>query len=189
MAACMLLVPGCDFIQEHEKAAIGVGAGALGGAAIGGLADGERGAVIGAVVGALAGGAVGAYLDHRDKDAEETKQEQDYDPEQGVNLELTAVTAEPQTVSPGGEVRLEGTYAVMTPNPQDEIVVRETRVITFNGKNVAEVAVEVDRIDGTYTSEVPIILPDTSPAGTYDVKITVETKGDSSVETTTFEVK
>jgi hypothetical protein len=189
IAAAMLVMPGCEFIKEHDKAAIGVGAGALGGAAIGGLAGDSEGAVIGAVVGALAGGAIGAYLDHKDKTAEETREEQDYSPEQGVRLELTAVSADPQTVAPGEEVRLKATYAVMTPDPNEKIVVRETRVITFNGQTVAETAVEVNRTSGTYTGEVPIELPPTSAAGTYEVKITVATTEDSSVRTTQFEVQ
>jgi hypothetical protein len=189
LAASMLVMPGCEFIKEHEKAAIGVGAGALGGAAIGALAGGEDGAIVGAVVGALAGGAIGAYLDHRDKSAEETRRDQDYRPAQGVRLELTKTAADPKKVAPGQEVRLEATYAVMTPNPQQEIVVRETRVVTFNGQRVAQAAVEVNRIDGTYTSEVPIKLPAGSASGTYKVRTTVETHGDSSSRTTDFEVR
>ena len=82
----------------------------MGGAAVGGLAGGRKGAVVGALVGALAGGAVGAYLDHQDKTAEETRQEHNYAPEQGVRLELTNVAAEPQSVAPGSEVRLKATY-------------------------------------------------------------------------------
>jgi len=187
-AASMLMMPGCEFIKQHEKAAIGVGAGAVGGAAVGGLAGGRKGAVVGALVGALAGGAIGAYLDHKDKTAEETGQELNYTPEQGVRLELTNVAAEPQSVAAGSQVRLKATYAVMTPDSQQQIVVKESREISLNGVSVAEAAVEVNRTSGTYTSEVPITLPASSVTGTYEVRITVETGGQSSVLTTNFKV-
>jgi len=188
-AAFMLLVPGCEFIKQHEKATIGVAAGAAGGAAIGGLTGGKKGAVIGGLVGALAGGAIGAYLDHKDKTAEETRQEHNYTPEQGVRIELTKVAAKPQSVAPGSEVRLKATYAVMTPDPQQQIVVKESRLIALNGVSVAEAAVEVNRTSGTCTSEVPITLPASSVTGTYEVRITVETGGQSSVLTTDFKAK
>ncbi|MFO8008193.1 MAG: YMGG-like glycine zipper-containing protein [Candidatus Brocadiia bacterium] len=188
VAACMLLMPGCAFIKEHEKAAIGVGAGAVGGAAVGGLAGGSKGAVVGAVAGALAGGAVGAYLDHKDKTAEETQRAHNYSPEQGVRLELTSVAAEPQSVAPGGEVKLKATYAVMAPDPQQEVSVTETRSILLGGAKVAEAAVNVNRTSGTYTSEVPLALPADSVRGTYEVQVSVGTAGQSAMLATSFTV-
>lgn len=52
--------------QKINKTSIGVGLGAAGGAIIGGIAKGRRGALIGAGVGALAGGAVGYYMDQQE---------------------------------------------------------------------------------------------------------------------------
>ena len=187
-ATFMLLVPGCEFVEEHQKAAIGVGAGAVGGAAIGGLAGGRKGAVIGGLIGAVAGGAIGAYLDHKDKTAEETQKAYNYKPGQGLRLELNNVSVEPKAVAPGGEIRVQATYAVMTPDPQQQVSVRETRVITLAGAKVAEAAVEVNRTGGTYTSEVPITLPASSAKGIYQAQTTVETAGQSKTFATSFTV-
>jgi hypothetical protein len=187
-AAAMFLMPGCEFIRKHEKTAIGVGAGAVGGAAIGGLAGGRKGAVIGGVVGALAGGAIGAYVEHKDKTNEQTRQEHNYSPEQGVRLEMTDAVAEPGTVQPGQDVTLKATYAVMAPDSQQAVVVRETRVVRFNGIQVAEANIDVSRTGGTYTSEVPVTLPASSAAGTYEVQITVAAADQTSTLATTFAV-
>jgi len=63
LAACQ--TPGD---QTRDKTAAGVGLGALGGAAVGGVIDdgGLAGVLIGAGVGALAGGAVGTYMDQQE---------------------------------------------------------------------------------------------------------------------------
>jgi hypothetical protein len=173
--ASMLLMPGCEFIQKHEKAAIGVGAGAVGGAAVGGLAGGRKGAVYGGLLGALAGGAVGAYLDYKDKTAEETNAQYNYQAAQGVRLEVASASAEPQTVAPGAEVRLRTTYAVMAPDPQATLEVTEMRLVTLNGVKVVERADTVSRTPGTYTSELPITLPPGAAAGTYQMTVVVQT--------------
>ncbi len=52
--------------MQMSRAGIGATIGALGGAAVGAIADDRRGALIGAGIGALAGGAVGAYMDRQE---------------------------------------------------------------------------------------------------------------------------
>lgn len=52
--------------MQMSNAGLGATIGALGGAAVGGIADDGRGALIGAGIGALAGGAVGAYMDRQE---------------------------------------------------------------------------------------------------------------------------
>lgn len=52
--------------MEMTKTGLGATIGALGGAAVGAVADDGRGALIGAGIGALAGGAVGAYMDRQE---------------------------------------------------------------------------------------------------------------------------
>ena len=188
LAAIVLLAPSCQFLEEHQKAAIGVGAGAVGGGAIGAVVGGKKGAVIGAVAGALAGGALGVYLDHKDKTAEETQRAHNYSPEQGVLIELTGVSADPGTVAPGGEVSLLATYAVMAPRPQRQLEVKETRLVALGGVTVAEATVSVVRTPGTYTSELPIMLPAGAARGTYSFTVTVETAGQSSQLTSSFTV-
>jgi len=71
IAGCLVMVrtatvglTGCETIQENWKTAIGAGAGAVGGAVVGGLiGQGTTGVVIGGLLGTLAGGAIGQYLD------------------------------------------------------------------------------------------------------------------------------
>ena len=52
--------------MQMSNTGLGATIGALGGAAVGGIADDGRGALIGAGIGALAGGAVGAYMDRQE---------------------------------------------------------------------------------------------------------------------------
>jgi hypothetical protein len=184
----MLLAQGCAFYERHKKAIIGAGIGAAAGAAVGGLAKGRKGALVGGLVGALAGGAIGAYLDHKDKTAAQTNQAHNYDPNQGVRVELVAVTADPNTVAPGGKVHLQATYAVMAPNPQQEIAVTETRLVTLGGAKVADPTTTVNRLPGTYTSQVPITLPTDATKGRYDLAVTVAAAGKQSQLTSAFVV-
>ena len=58
--------------RKLSKTAIGIGAGALGGAAIGAMTSSKKNrkknALLGAGIGAIAGGGVGAYMDQQDKE-------------------------------------------------------------------------------------------------------------------------
>ncbi len=74
IAAAALLLAGCSTTNPYTgesqltKTSIGVGAGALLGAATGALVskNDRKGALIGAGIGALAGGGVGAYMDNQE---------------------------------------------------------------------------------------------------------------------------
>jgi len=188
-AALVLSAAGCEFIEEHPKAFAGAGVGAVGGAIVGGLAEGERGAFVGALVGALAGGAIGAYLDHRDSSAAETSEDFGYEPGEGIRVEVVSVRALPATVSPGDEVRLRVTYALMAPSPTANVEVREVRRVNFAGDTVAEITRTIMRTPGTYTSTVPLTLPGGAASGSYKVKITVSAGGESDVMDTAFDVE
>ena len=192
LAALMLLapvLPGCGYAETHRKTTYGAGIGAAGGAVIGGLTKGSKGALYGAVIGGLAGGAVGAYLDHRDKSAEETNRENDYDAAQGVRIRLAEVRTEPRTTTPGREVNLTATYALMAPDPTQELTVTETRRVTLDGRTVEELPVTVVRTPGTYTSTLPVKLDGDAGAGTYEVHTTVAVSGQSSQADTYFTVQ
>ena len=188
VALLLVAVPGCDFLKEHQKAAIGTGVGALGGAGIGYAIKGKKGALVGGLVGALAGGAIGAYLDHRDKTAQQTNNAHNYQPTQGVRLELVGAGADPMAVAPGAQVTLQATYALMAPNPQGELQVTETRLLTLNGVKVAEVTDNVSRAPGTYTSNRPITLPPSAARGNYQYVVTVSASGQSSQLASNFAV-
>jgi len=72
VATAAMLVAGCYTMDPYSgdrkvsDTTKGAGLGALGGAAIGAIADGGKGALIGAAVGGLAGGAVGNYMDRQE---------------------------------------------------------------------------------------------------------------------------
>lgn len=189
VAALVLLVAGCQFIEEHPKATLGAGVGALGGAVAGGLAGGKKGAVLGAAIGAAGGAAVGAYLDHKDKTAEQTNAEHNYQPAQGVRLEFMNVATEPATATPGAKVDLVATYALMAPNPQQHVQVTEEFVVTFNGELIAQKPTTVDRTPGTWTSRVPITLPARAARGTYQLQVTATTEGQPTSLAASFAVQ
>ena len=189
ISVCLLLVGGCDFLKEHEKAAIGVGAGAAGGAIIGGIAGGRKGAIYGGLIGALAGGAIGAYLDYKDKDAETTNKEKQYTPDQGVRIDLERSAAKPDSVALGDKVNLQMTYALMAPDTARMLDVTEQRVVTLNDKKLAETQVTVSRTPGTYTSEIPITLPSDAEKGTYKFEGTVSVDGKTQRMVSTFVVQ
>jgi len=190
-AAVMLVVlPACHWAREHPKTATGAGVGAAGGAIAGGLISGKRkGMVWGGLIGALAGGLLGAYADHKDKAADETLADTNYDPQSGVQLMVKSVSAEPQSVSPGQKVDLKMTYAVLAPQSEQEVEVTETRLVTLDGEKMADPSVQRYRTSGTWSSTQPVTLPADAPSGTYQVEAKV-TSGDlSSSMTTTFVVK
>jgi uncharacterized protein YcfJ len=192
LAAAVLLavLPACQWTQEHPKLATGAAVGAAGGAIAGGLIGGTRKGVIwGGLLGALAGGAVGAYMDHQDNTAAETNAAHNYTADQGVQLQIVSVTADPQSVVPGKDVALKVKYAVMAPDPQQQITVTEKRVVNLNGEKMADHSTEVARTPGTWTSTLPITLPETAPKGTYQVEVTVTVGGQSTSMTTSFAVQ
>ncbi|MFP4056289.1 MAG: YMGG-like glycine zipper-containing protein [Candidatus Brocadiia bacterium] len=184
----VLLSPGCAWIQEHQKTAMGAAIGAAGGAIVGGAYKGKKGALWGGLLGALAGGAIGAYLDHRDKTAAQTKQDYNYQPAQGVRLDLVGVGAKPQQVQPGKQVDLQATYALMAPDDQQEVQVTETRVVTLDGAKVAETTAQVARTSGTYTSVVPVTLPPDAAKGTYELQVNLAAAGKTSQMKSAFTV-
>jgi hypothetical protein len=184
-----ILAAGCEYARTHDKTTKGAGVGAVAGAIGGALVDGGEGALVGAFIGALAGGAIGAYMDHREKSAQETYEDYGYDPAAGTQLSLETVAVEPQTVAPGGTVEMSITYAVLTPRQDDVVRVTETRQVTLRGNKVMEVPHEVLRPAGTFTSSQPLILPDDAEKGTYVVLITVQGGGQSTAQTATFTVQ
>ncbi len=143
---------------------------------------------MGGLLGALAGGLLGAYADHKDKAAEDTKADVNYDP-QGVQLMMEEASTEPTAVSPGQEVDLKMTYAVLAPQSEQEVDVTETRVVTLNGEEEVHHSIEVYRAPGTWSSTQPVTLPADAPSGTYEFKATVTSGNLSTSMTATFTVK
>jgi outer membrane lipoprotein SlyB len=108
----------CATVEEHQGAAVGAGAGAATGAAAGALFGKSTGAaVVGGLLGALAGGAIGHYAYDQKRTGEQTAKEYNYQSSQGPVLRIESVYSTPQSISPGEEVQLSMTYAVLTPSP------------------------------------------------------------------------
>ncbi len=184
---------GCETIQETYEdrpgATVGAGVGAATGAAAGAVFGDSAGAtVVGGLLGALVGGAVGHYAYDKQQDRDETAQAIDYRPEQGTVVNVRAVSTSPDTVSPGGTVQLQTTYAVVPPPAEQSVEVREVRQILHNGQVVGSPEVTVQRSGGTYTSTVPLQLPAGAEEGVYTVRTTVETNGVRDTGETTFRV-
>ncbi len=173
-SAMLVVLPACQWAQEHPKTATGAGLGAAGGAIAGGLISGRRkGMVWGGLLGALAGGLLGAYADHKDRSAEATRADANYDPQSGVQLMMKKASVEPKTVSPGQEVDLKMTYVVLAPQSQQEVKLTERRVVQLNGETEIDHGSEVYRTSGTWSSTQPVTLPANAPSGTYEFKATV----------------
>jgi hypothetical protein len=181
---------GCATVQENPKTAIGAGAGAAGGALLGGLIGrNTTGVVVGGLLGALAGGAIGQYMDRQDKTATQARADTGYAPAQGNVVRVEGVTVEPQTVAAGGTVNLGATYTVLTPNATQTVQVRETREVRHNGALVANPTTEFSRGNGTFTSAMPLTLPANSGKGPYEVVTTVSVGDRSSRGMATFTVR
>lgn len=177
-------------MQENPKTAIGAGAGAAGGALLGGLIGrNTTGVVVGGLLGALAGGAIGQYMDRQDKTAAQARVDTGYAPSQGIVVRVERVTTDPVTTVPGGTINLGATYTVLTPNATQAVLVRETREVRHNGVLVANPTTEFSRGNGTFTSAMPITLPAKAGRGTYEVTTTATVGDRSSRGLTTFTVR
>lgn len=182
-------VAGCGAIpEEHEGAAVGAGAGAATGAAAGAiLGESAEATIIGGILGGLVGGAVGHYAYDQTRDRRETARAYDYDKSRGSILAIENASAVPDSVDPGKTVDIKMTYALL--NPEEPATVSEIREVTHDGELVANPQVTVERTAGTYTSELPIHLPDNASKGLYRVKTTVKTENASDTRMTDFVVQ
>jgi hypothetical protein len=120
--------------RPGEAAVICGAAGAVTGAAIGGAASQDwRGALIGGLAGgALAGSACFAIAEYRSRAVKgyaETRETVNYRPAQGDVVEVSHYAITPGAVSPGNQASFQASYYVMTPNPDEEVTVTETRIV------------------------------------------------------------
>lgn len=166
-----------ETVRRNPNTAIGAGAGVVGGAVIGGLIGGKRGAVIGGLLGGLAGGAIGHYMDEQAKDRARTNQDHGYSPKQGTRLQIETLRINPSALAPGGTIDINLTYAVLTPTPDTQILVTETRKILRNDTLVGETSIDITREGGTWRSTVPVTLPASAATGDYRVVAMVESRG------------
>ena len=180
---------GCETISDHPKTAIGAGAGAAGGALVGGLISrNTTGVVVGGLLGGLAGGGIGYYLERQDRTATQAVADTGYTPAQGNLVRVDGVQANPAQIRPGQTVNLTTTYTVLTPQAGQSHAVRETREVRHAGVLVANPTTEFSRMNGTFTSALPLTIPATAKRGTYEVTTTVATGELLSRASTSFTV-
>ena len=183
-----LALAGCETIpEEHKGAAVGTGAGAATGAAAGAILGDTKGAVVGGLVGALVGGAIGHYGYDQQRDREETEELYNYEEDYGTMLSIENTDVKPEYIYPGDSVDLEVTYALM--NPRGVTPVREIRQITHEGQLVGKPEVSVERSAGTYTSTVPLRLPESADRGLYEVTTIVESDTARDTRRSSFRVR
>jgi uncharacterized protein YqgC (DUF456 family) len=184
---------GCASIpEEHKGAATGAGVGAATGALAGALL-GSKGsktemAVIGGLLGALAGGAIGHYAYDQKRTKEETAQKYDYKSSEGTLLRIEDVSVVPSVAKPGDKVEMKMTYAVLGAGSGKTIEISESREIRYQGELYGKPEVSVSRNDGTYTSNIPLILPSDAKKGKYIVTMTVKGSSVSDSKEASFQV-
>lgn len=194
IAAFMAVTVGCQSIPEqHRGAATGAGVGAatgtLAGAVLGSKGAKTETAILGGLVGALVGGAIGHYAVDQRRDRQTTAQQYNYQPSAGTMVRLENAAATPVTARPGDTVNLEATYAVLTPSQAGSVPVTETREIRHQGALIGNPQVTVNRPGGTYTSSVPLILPQNAQSGAYTVMTTVQSGTVKDTRETRFTVQ
>jgi len=194
---CLFLIAGgtlgCVAIEEqikaHPQTAIGAGAGAAVGLLTGGLIFGNAtGTLLGGLVGALAGGVIGNVVEARSRDQTSTAQQHGYSSAQGTMVRIEAVEAHPAQVRAGETVNLNLRYAVLTPNPQQTILVSERRQVFVNGSVVGDTTLQAQRPGGTWTSSQPLTLPGNAASGGYRVVMSVKAEGTEASQQTAFTV-
>jgi hypothetical protein len=175
------LLDGCETLERTIKnnptTTAGAGANGAGGAVVGGPAGGGTGTVVGGLTGVLAGGGVGGILDRQERTRAATAETMAYSVEKGDLVRIEEVSLNPQSIRPGETVNVNVLYAIITPSGRDPVRVREIRRIYYQGDLVGNPVVDVERLDGTYWSTLPIKLPASAAPGLYTVVVGVEMNG------------
>ncbi|MGH7411389.1 MAG: glycine zipper domain-containing protein [Candidatus Methylomirabilis sp.] len=194
---CLILIvggtAGCVAIEEQAKAhpqtAIGAGVGAAVGLLTGGLIfRSATGTLLGGLVGALAGGVIGNVLEARSQDRAATAQQYGYTSAQGTIVRIDGAEVHPVQIRAGETVNLNMRFAVLTPNPQDTILISERRQVFLENAVVGDSTLQAQRQGGTWTSSQPIALPANAKSGSYRVVMSVKAQGTEASQQTSFTV-
>jgi len=185
---------GCASIpEEHKGVATGAGAGAATGAVAGALL-GSKGsktemALLGGLLGALAGGAIGHYAYDQKRTKEETAQKYNYKPSEGTVLRIEDVSVVPSVANPGDKVEMKMTYAVLGVAAGKELEISEIREIRYQGELYGKPEIQVSRNDGTYSSSIPLTLPNDAKKGKYTITMTVKSPSVSDSKEVSFQIQ
>lgn len=185
-----LISAGCAGMSPRTKAALYCGAGgAIIGALLGALIDKNRarGAAIGAGTGAALGAGacfvIASYTNKEVADYQRTKQQIKYQPSSGNVVRITEFSLTPKVVRPSESLAFSAQYYVMTPNPDKDITVIETRTIRVYDKESAtykELGQSTDQIimkPGTRRGDGTINLHNSTPEGQYVIALKVGLNG------------
>lgn len=168
--SCAGLTPG----ETLGCAAVGAAAGGV----IGGATSGDWkwiliGAGTGAVLGALTCIAIAESQSRQVKDYQETRQAVKYEPSQGDIVQITNYTIMPAATAPGTEVVFNATYYVMTANADQEVAIKETRILkvhdykTGGYREIGKAETPVTMKPGTRQADGKFQVRSRVPEGNY----------------------
>ncbi len=177
-------------------------AGALGGAAAGaaigsiiGAATGSpgTGAWVGAATGAIAGGVGGAlyarHMNQQMKARNAAVQQYNYNPSQGVLVDISQATATPTTARPAQTVNMGMTYTILTPDSASTKVTLY-REVRLNGQTMGQPsAIQVMNQNGTFQDQIAFTVPPNAPPGLYPVSNRVLSDYGGAERTSSFTVQ
>lgn len=122
--ALALSVTACSSVEQATVAGVLLGGGL--GAVIGHQSGhAVQGAIIGAVVGGLAGYLVGRSRAERVASADETNRIHAYRAVEGLQVKLENASVAPSIATPGSDIDLNATLAVMAPTSDQKVQVRQ----------------------------------------------------------------
>ena len=139
-------------------------------------------------MGALEGSRIGHYTYEVKATYKETLQRYDDQAPAGTIVKIEDVSALPTHVGAGDKVELGATYALLGTSPDADITVTETREIRYEGNVVGRPKVTLTHKGGTYSSTVPLFLPNDAKTGTYEIIITIQTPNARDSSRTHFTV-
>ena len=181
----------CATQNEGQYTATGAGIGAITGAVLGaalGSVGGHAGAgaVVGSVFGGLAGASIGNNEYHLQRSEELSAQQYSYNEARARSdfVRIKDAYATPKTVAPGDTVNLITTYTILTPYRRMALVHEVREVRDDSGKIIGRPEVTIRREGGTWTSSMPMTIPEDAHPGRYRVRAIVET--DSAGDTRDF---
>ena len=146
-----------------------------------------RGTLIGGVSGAVIAGtacfAMAEYQSRQVKGYAETRQAVNYQPAQGGVVAVTQYAMTPAAASPGTQVAFKATYYVMTPNPDEDVPITETRIVNLYDreaggyKELGRVASQVTVKPGTRQADGKWDIRSGVAEGQYQVVFQVARSG------------
>jgi|LGOV01.1.fsa_nt_gb hypothetical protein len=200
LSSCAAVLPDPNTLRTPEERrsarmkciALYTVGGAAGGAGIGALIKGKKGATVGAVAGGALGFAYAwghclSYYSTLNSEPvtgyNETAQDIRYDPSQGYVVKIEDFSLSPSEVAQGGTVAFNGKYYVMAPEGTKDRDVTETRVLEFYDETKGEF-VELGSVNrnitispGRRSADGQFDIPEKVPDGRYLIKFIVSSNG------------